>query len=119
MTETSAPVTSPTTCPDEDRWLDDGGSTVPPLTVRKKRPAVTGRRHTRKPPQDTANGCRARATADLLAAVTMTTQNARLRLESSAASWTLRADLLDRLEDSFAQRQQSSALRQESHHVWL
>lgn len=58
----------------------------------------------KKEQRDTAQGCRDRATADLLQSVTMVTSNERLRLESSAASWTVRAALLDRIEASFARR---------------
>jgi hypothetical protein len=54
--------------------------------------------------RDTAEACRERAAADLLESVTMITANQRLRLESSAASWTVRADMLERIEDSFARR---------------
>jgi hypothetical protein len=50
--------------------------------------------------KDTAGTCRERATADLLKSVTMITANERLSLERSAASWQVRANLLDRLEDS-------------------
>ncbi len=35
----------------------------------------------------------------------MGTENGRLRLEHSAASWAVRADLMQRLNDSFALRQ--------------
>ena len=48
--------------------------------------------------RDTAETCRARAEADLLRAVTMSTQNARRSLEKSASNWLLRAELLHRLE---------------------
>lgn len=70
----------------------------------------------RRMPEDTAHGCRARAAADLLESVTMTTANQRLRLETSAASWTLRADLLHRLEESSELRKEKAeaARRQEA-----
>jgi predicted RNA polymerase sigma factor len=54
--------------------------------------------------EDTVQGCRDRATADLLQAVIMMTANQRLRLEQSAHGWTLRADMLDRLNKSFEKR---------------
>ena len=57
-----------------------------------------------KAPQDTAVGCRSRAEVDLLASVTMAIANERIRLETSAASWTARANLLQRLEDGSAAR---------------
>jgi hypothetical protein len=48
--------------------------------------------------RDTAGGCRDRATADLLEAVTMATAHSRQMLERSAASWTKRAELLQRMD---------------------
>jgi hypothetical protein len=48
--------------------------------------------------RDTSEACRERASADLLKSVAMLTANQRLILERSAASWSLRADLLDRVE---------------------
>ncbi|WP_458390348.1 hypothetical protein [Sphingomonas sp. F9_3S_D5_B_2] len=42
--------------------------------------------------------------ADLLKSVTMLTANERLVLERSAASWSVRADMLERLQHSAAQR---------------
>ena len=50
--------------------------------------------------RDTSTTCRERATADLLKSVVMITANERLTLERSAASWQVRAALLDRVEDS-------------------
>jgi hypothetical protein len=54
--------------------------------------------------KDTAGTCRDRATADLLKSVTMITPNERLSLERSAASWEMRATLLDRIEQSARER---------------
>lgn len=51
-----------------------------------------------KQPQDTELGCRAFAAADLLSAGALVAGNSRARMEHSAASWTIRADLLQRLE---------------------
>lgn len=62
-----------------------------------------------KSPHDTAAWCRDRAEADLLASVTMAIANERIRLETSAASWSARADLLQRLDDSAAARMASEA----------
>jgi hypothetical protein len=50
--------------------------------------------------RDTSRACRDRATADLLKSIVMTTANERLTLERSAASWELRAQLLDRVEET-------------------
>jgi hypothetical protein len=68
--------------------------------------AVPARRQARalKQPQDTVAGFRGRAEADLLASVAMSIANERLRLETSAASWTARADMLQRSDDSMAAR---------------
>jgi hypothetical protein len=48
--------------------------------------------------RDTAEGCRERASADLLEAVTMATAHGRQMLEKSAASWNARAELLQGVE---------------------
>jgi predicted RNA polymerase sigma factor len=54
---------------------------------------------TQKAVQDTVIGCRENAAADLARAALMETANARRRLESSALSWTSRADSIQQLED--------------------
>ena len=54
--------------------------------------------------RDSSEACRERASADLLKSVTMLTANERLVLERSAASWNVRADMLERLQHSAAQR---------------
>ena len=59
--------------------------------------------------RDTAGSCRDRATADLLKSVTMITANERLTLERSAASWALRAELLDRVEETERARSQAAS----------
>lgn len=51
-----------------------------------------------KQPQDTELGCRAFAAADLLSAEAIVPGNSRARMEHSAATWTIRADLLQKLE---------------------
>ena len=60
---------------------------------------------TQKAVQDTASGCRDFAAADLARASLMDTANGRRRLENSAMSWTSRALLIQRLDDSFLARQ--------------
>lgn len=65
-------------------------------------PAANAR--TLKRPEDTVHGCRDRATADLLLSVSVLTANERLQLERSAQAWTLRADMLNRLNKSFEKR---------------
>jgi hypothetical protein len=55
--------------------------------------------------QDTVAGCRELAAADLARASLMDTTNGRQRLETSASSWTSRAEVIQRLDDSFDARQ--------------
>ncbi|WP_310467309.1 hypothetical protein [Sphingomonas sp.] len=55
-------------------------------------------------PRDNAAACRVRAAADLAEADTRSTINGRGVLEASAAQWTARAALLQRLENSFEAR---------------
>ena len=54
--------------------------------------------------RDTAAICRERAAADLLASVAMMTAHQRQRMELSAATWTARAAMLQRVEDGSAAR---------------
>jgi hypothetical protein len=54
--------------------------------------------------EDTAMGCRANAAADLNRAEAPGGDFMRLRLEHSAAVWSARADLLERLEKKFRER---------------
>ena len=75
----------------EHRWVSKGSTLNPsPGPLLKQR-------------RDTAEGCRDRATADLLEA-TMATAHSRQMLERSAASWAARADLLQRIEASMKTR---------------
>src|SRR6266536_1714850 len=68
-----------------------------------------GRESPRPPPRETRRKCVVnRASADLLKSVTMLTANERLILERSATSWSLRADLLERVEGSARERLRSS-----------
>ncbi len=60
---------------------------------------------TQKAVQDTVAGCRELAAADLARAALMDTANGRRRLEWSAQSWTSRAELIQRMTDSFEARQ--------------
>ena len=55
----------------------------------------------RKRPEDTAEGCRALAAADLERAAALSGDHSRWRYEHSAAAWTARAGLLDGLETKF------------------
>ena len=76
----------------EHAWISKGSTLNPsPGTLVKER-------------RDTAQGCRDRATADLLEAVTMVTAHSRQMLERSAASWQVRAEMLQRVEAGIAAR---------------
>jgi hypothetical protein len=59
--------------------------------------------------RDTSRTCRDRATADLLKSIVTTTANERLTLERSAANWELRAQLLDRVEETERARAQMAS----------
>ena len=59
--------------------------------------------------RETSELCRERAAADLLESAAMINANQRLRLETSAASWTQRADMLQRVEDGTARRTAEAA----------
>jgi hypothetical protein len=59
--------------------------------------------------KETSGTCRERATADLLKSVAMITANERLTLQRSAASWELRAQLLDRVEKTERARGRAAA----------
>lgn len=72
--------------------------------VHKDATANPGPQPSQRDARDTAAGCRDRATADLLQALTMSTGNGRLVLEHSAASWTVRAELLQRIETGIETR---------------
>ena len=89
---------------DLDRWRDEGGTGAPRRRAAKSAAAASAVRANRDQ-RDTAEGCRELAAADLLKAAPMLIANERARMEASAASWTARAELLARLEASFAARQ--------------
>jgi len=82
----------------EHYWISKGSTLNPsPGPLLKQR-------------HDTAEGCRDRATADLLEAVSMATAHRRQILERSAASWNERARLLQRMEASSEHRLSSLEL---------
>ena len=58
---------------------------------------------------DTAAGCHAMAAADLVRAGGMDTAMGRAKLEHSAASWTSRGDMLQRLTSSHEARLRAAA----------
>lgn len=75
---------------------------------RSRRPRILGlsrhRARLTSAPEDSAQGCRERAEADLRRAGEDIPINAREVLQESAKHWFARAELLDRLEQSFAAR---------------
>ena len=58
----------------------------------------------RRKPEDTADGCRLLASDDRTRAEQSESAHMRLCLTSSAAAWTLRADMLERLEEKRARK---------------
>ena len=70
-------------------------------------------RKTARRPEDTIAGCEALAASDLSRAAAMDTQNGRLKLEHSAASWQERAAFLRRIEISFNKRKKLDAAERE------
>ena len=75
---------------------------------RSRRPRILGLSQRRaklmSAPEDSAQGCRERAEADLRRAHEDMPINARQVLQASAKHWFARAELLERLETSFAAR---------------
>ena len=73
---------------------------------RRRKPRILGlsqrRQRLMAAPEDSATGCRERAEADLRRANEDMPINARQVLQASATHWLARAELLDRLETSFA-----------------
>ena len=71
--------------------------------------------------RDTSAACRVRASEDLLKSVTMMTANERLILERSSANWSVRAELLEGVERSAAERRAavSSSPKKGADHVRL
>ncbi|WP_129790763.1 hypothetical protein [Sphingosinicella sp. CPCC 101087] len=70
------------------------------------RPAPQPRR---RKPEDTPAGCRAFAAADLGRAATQNVDRGRWLFESSAAAWSARADLLERLARQSDARMRSAS----------
>lgn len=74
------------------------------LAAPQKEPAPRAPARHSKRNEDTGAGCRANAAADLARAHAPGGDYRRLRLEQSAAVWTERANLLERLERNFKRR---------------
>ena len=64
-----------------------------------------GVRKRRRQPEDTVAGCEALAASDMARAAATDTENGRRKLQHSAESWQQRADLLQRLQNSFDKRE--------------
>jgi hypothetical protein len=78
-----------------ESWDNEGGSlasAIPSFRRRLDRPVLRRRR-----PEDTAVGCREHAAADLARASLGGKGRGAWLYESSAASWSKRAEMLDRL----------------------
>lgn len=91
------------TAPTIDSWIDDGATLNPaPAAARVARD---------KDARETAEGCRDRATADLTRALATGTVNGRQVFEKSAATWTRRADMLQRIESGIEARLNAPALQ--------
>jgi len=71
---------------------------IEPIPARRPTP------RSKNKPENTADGCRALAAADLGRAAALDGGRMRWRFEHSAAAWTARAELLARLEAKFAAR---------------
>ena len=59
--------------------------------------------------RESAQICRDRSATDLLASVAMLNDNQRVRMETSAAMWAERAEILQRVEDLHAERTAATA----------
>ena len=86
-----------------ETWDDEGGA-VRPVAVTAARNGTRAVAPERRAPRDTVAGCRDSAASDLVQAGRMDTANGRLRFEHSAACWTARGDLLQRLDEGWRTR---------------
>jgi hypothetical protein len=74
------------------------------MSVASPKPAAKSPVRINRRAEDTGAGCRANAAADLLRAGAPGGDYMRQRLEHSAAVWSERATLLERLERNFRRR---------------
>ena len=77
---------------------------TPGPAVRLPKLAHRGRRS-----EDTAAGCRTLAAASLASAALAALPNGRSRFEQSAAAWSQRAQMIQRLDESFEARRTAAA----------
>ena len=76
-------------------------------------PAVRHQAESVRSKRESAAICRERSAADLLASLSMLNANQRQRMETSAAMWAERADVLQRFEDALAQGTAATAAKQQ------
>jgi hypothetical protein len=76
-------------------------------------PAVRHQVESVRSKRESAAICRERSAADLLASLSMLNANQRQRMETSAAMWAERADVLQRFEDALAQGTAAVAAKQQ------
>jgi hypothetical protein len=74
------------------------------IPVASEKPSAKPPARVNRRAEDTGAGCRANAAADLLRASAPGGDYMRQRLEHSAAVWTERAGLLERIERNFKRR---------------
>ena len=64
--------------------------------------------------RESAAVCRERSANDLLASASMINDNQRLRMETSAAMWAERAEILQRVENELARRTAETAAKSDA-----
>ena len=74
-------------------------------------PVVRHQAESTRAKRESAAVCRERSANDLLASVSMLNANQRLRMETSAAMWAERAEMLQRVEDGLARRTAETAAK--------
>ena len=81
--------------PAETQEVSGPAEASSPVALGKSARLASSSTRRAAPAEDTVEGCEGRASADLILAATMDTENGRLRMERSARSWTARASLLE------------------------
>ena len=74
-------------------------------------PVVRHQAESTRSKRESAAVCRERAANDLLASASMLNANQRIRMETSAAMWAERAEVLQRVEDELARRTAATAAK--------
>jgi hypothetical protein len=87
------------------RWDNEGGAPgTAPEGAELLSPGLPRFSRAARAPEDTVIGCEARAAANLAEAALASSANARRRLEHSAASWGVRATMIQEQDAGFAAR---------------